>query len=76
MGGLPMLSQNFNQFDSGWFNEAQNSADIQGPGTVHAASKALTVTHLHAYINPIWPWHGLDCLHGSIPHVLSHIQST
>ena len=76
MGGLPMLSHSFNQTDCGWSDEAQNSADIQGPGTVHAASKAFTVTHVHACTDPVRPWHGPDCLHGSIHHVLAHIQST
>ena len=74
--GLPMLSQSFNQIDCGWFDGAQNSADIQGPGAVHAASKAFTETYVHACTDPIRPWQGPDCLHGSIHHVLDHIQST
>ena len=71
-----MLCQSFNQIDCDWFDGPQDSSDIQGPGTVHAASKAFTVTHVHACADPEWPWHGLDYLHGSIHHVLAHIQST
>ena len=75
LGGLLMRSQSFKQIDSGWFSGAQNSADIQGPVTVHAASKAFTVTHFHAFTDPIWPWHGFDPLHEAIHHALVHSLS-
>ena len=54
---------------------AQSTVSIQGPETVHEASRAIRLTHWLSCTSPRYPWHVQVPTHVATHHALVHTQS-
>ena len=54
---------------------AQSTVGIQGPGTVHEASRPIRLTHRLFCTGPGCPWHVQAPAYVTTRHALVHIQS-
>ena len=54
---------------------AQSTVGIQGPGTVHEASRAIRLTYLLSCTSPRYSWHVQAPPHVATHHALVHTQS-
>ena len=54
---------------------AQSTVGIQGPRTVHEASRAIRLTHWLSCTSPGYPWHVQVHLHVATHHALVYTQS-
>ena len=74
--GTPMLPWSSKSIGgTGLMAGAQSTIGIQGPGTVHEASRAIRLTHWLSCTSPGCPWHILAPTHVATDHALVHIQS-